>query len=276
MRELDEFEWTLAVGPATFPRMQPVDVFFIRGLSTSGHDDAHFSVFNMGPISKHLTRELTKRGIRFHPLVGLGAAPLDEMGERAKNLIVGHAVWAEGKPVHILGHSAGGLVARLAFEKLNRDERILSCVTCATPNHGTGLARQVLDMPKNFRGSYRFLQTLGWDCQAKAEFFEELLPVGIEKVFPRKLEDPRFASIICWDERKDWCLPLKTFFLIPAFNAYDTPSDGVVDRDTQAFGNVIAELRIDHIRQVGLFDDGKRFKQLCDVIANHFIKQNPQ
>jgi hypothetical protein len=60
------------------------------------------------------------------------------------------------------------------------------------------------------------------------------------------------------------------FYNIRAFKDFDLPSDGVVERDTQAFGNVIAELNIDHFRQMGLFASGPEFNHLADVTAKYF------
>jgi hypothetical protein len=44
----------------------------------------------------------------------------------------------------------------------------------------------------------------------------------------------------------------------------------MLERDHQPFGEVLAELRIDHFRQVGLFGEPRRFQQLCAVLADHF------
>lgn len=252
--------------------MKPVHVFFFRGLSTYGHDNAKWSVFDMGPIYKHLSRELTRREIHFHPLVGLGAGSLPEVADRAQKLIENHPVWRESsEPVHFFGHSAGGLAARLVLEKMRDQERILSCLTVATPNQGAGLAQVILDIPTKYRGSYIILNSFGYKTDDhRQKFFAELTHDGLKEVFKTSFNDSRFASIVCHSPRGEWCAPLRAFYQIKAFSDFRIPSDGVVERDTQALGSVIAELNIDHIRQVGLFDDGKRFKQLCDVIANHF------
>ncbi len=253
--------------------MQPIDVFFIRGLSTTGHDNAHFAVFNFGPVYKHLARELEKRGVRFHPLVGLGAGFIPEIAERARNAILNHPVWKAGGTVHILAHSAGGLAGRLAFESLKDESRIRSLLTFASPNRGTGMARRMLDIPTMYPRSDRILKTVGYDVRYKSEFFEELTKEGVTKLFSSGWTDPRIASIVCWEPRERWCLPLRAFYTVKAFSDYDQESDGIVDRDTQDVGRVIAELNIDHIRQVGLFDSGRRFAQQCDVIADFFKKE---
>ncbi len=124
----------------------------------------------------------------------------------------------------------------------------------------------------------RVLKSLGYNVKSRKHFFDELAPDGLRQVFGGDFERPTYPSdfgvqvdsIVCSAPRSEWCLPLKMFYNIRAFKDFNLPSDGVVERDTQAFGNVVAELSIDHFRQMGLFKAGKEFEHLADVTARYF------
>lgn len=254
----------------------PVHVFFFRGLSTYGHDHAQWSVFDFGPIYKHLSAAFAGRGIEFHPITGLGAGSLPEIAARAAGFLGSHPIWNDPtQPVHFLGHSAGGLVARMAAAQAPAG-KLLSCLTIASPHRGSRLARICVDMPEVNRGSALVLRTFGYDVAKKRHFFDELTSESIGKLFAAEIKSAtptRLASVVCWAPRSEWCWPLKLFYRVKAFNDFDLPSDGVVERDSQPYGDVIAELKIDHFRQVGLFGDLHRFERMCDVAADFFKKE---
>lgn len=248
-------------------------MFFIRGLSTYGRDSAKWSVFDFGPVYKHLAHALTERGLQFHPVLGLGAGSLPEIAGRARAFLDQNPVWNDpDADVHLFGHSAGGLIVRLLLPDLKRPP--LSALTLATPHRGSTLARIAANMKETNPGSERILRTFGYNIHQKRHFFEELTTEGLTRVFnglnPEPPANLRAGSIVCSAPRSEWCLPLKTFYKIKAFDDFRLPSDGVVERDTQAWGKVVAEVPIDHFRQVGLFRAGKRFEFLTDTIAGYF------
>ncbi len=249
-------------------------MFFIRGLSTYGRDVAKWSVFDFGPIYQHLSRALVERGIVFHPVLNLGAGTLPEIAERGTQFLDQHPVWNDPtQGVHLFGHSAGGLALRLMLPKLKRKPH--SALTLATPHRGSALAEIVARLPEHNRGSEFILRSFGYNIRTRKHFFDELTADGLAKVFTTddwesSAKLTKSASIVCAAPRSEWCLPLKAFYKIKAFDDFRLPSDGVVEKDTQPWGKVIAELPIDHFRQVGLFRAGSRFEFLTDSIANYF------
>jgi pimeloyl-ACP methyl ester carboxylesterase len=255
----------------------PVHVFFIRGLSTNGSDDAYWSVFRFGPMARHFAAAFAQRGIEFHPINGMGSGSLTELAAKVRDLLERHPVWRDPSlPVHILGHSAGGLVARLLCAQTGIPPgKIQSVMTVATPNLGSGFAEHCLTIPEKFPLSDRFLKTFGYDIAGKKRgSITDLTPEKVQATMrehARIAAGIRQASIICWAPRREWCLPLKLFYIVPAFNAFTLPSDGMVERDSQAFGDVVAEINIDHFRQIGIFGRPEKFLQLCDTLANFYL-----
>lgn len=255
--------------------MKPVHVFFFRGLSTYGADDAKWSVFNFGPMYKNLERAFQERGVLLHPVLGMGSGTLKEVTGRAQDFLRGHPVWREPKAkVHFFGHSAGGLVTRLLMQQEGwPDDKVQSVMTVGTPNRGSELARICVDMPKSHPGSARILRTFGYDISKKRGFFEQLTPATINKVLrgpPKKGSKLKMGSIVCSSPRSEWCVPLRVFYQLPVFNDFSLPSDGVIERETQPFGDIVAELNIDHFRQIGLFGESHRFEKLCDELVGFF------
>ncbi len=247
-------------------------VFFIRGLSTYGRDNAKWSVFDFGPVYRHLEAAMETRGVKFHPVLGLGAGSLPEVTARAAAFLHNDPVWMDpDKRVHLLGHSAGGLVVRLLLPGLKR--QVASALTVATPHRGSGLAEICANMPERNKGSALVLKSFGYNVKIKRHFFSELTSASLANVMPAEGKPTtvsRIGSIVCSAPRAEWCLPLKMFYKIKAFDDFTLPSDGVVERDSQPFGEVIREISIDHFRQVGLFDQNRRFDQLTDAMAGFF------
>ncbi len=253
--------------------MKAQHVFFIRGLSTYGRDVAKWSVFDFGPVYQHLAHALGERGLQFHPVLGLGAGSLPEIADRAESFLDQHPVWNDPQAdVHLFGHSAGGLIVRLLLPRLKR--RPVSALTLATPHRGSALAEVAANMKEKNPGSELILRSFGYNVQRKKHFFDELTPAGLKRVFggqkPEPPEGLKAGSIVCSAPREQWRLPLKAFYKIKAFDDFRLPSDGVVERDSQPWGRVIAEIPIDHFRQVGLFRSGKQFEFLTETIAGYF------
>ncbi len=259
--------------------MSAKHIFFFRGLSTFASDNIRWAFLDLGPMHRKLSQNLSQRGIVFHPISGMGAGTLSEVADRAYQFLQTHPVWLDAKqPVSFLGHSAGGLIARLLLSRSDipkdKVERFLSI---ATPHNGTSLAETCINMPRDFRGSYLMLMGTGYNISKRRKFFEEFTASHIQHLFaqspssPEELPVKRVGSLVCHVAREEWCLPLKLFSKIPAFAARSAPSDGMIETDTQRFGEVIAELPIDHFRQVGIFGEPHRFEKMCDVIQDFFV-----
>lgn len=248
----------------------------MRGLSTYGNDNAKWSVFDFGPLHRQFKTALEKRQIHFLPVLGMGVGSLPEVAARAIANIEAHPEWDNDEPVHILGHSAGGLAARLVLQALEqkRPGKIASCLTVATPHAGSRLSEILFDMPTTHRGSHLLLRSFGYNVTIKRGFFNELRRETVAGLFKDQTFRASTASVVCSEPRTDWCVPLKMFQVVKAFRDFDVPSDGIVERDSQPFGNVVAELNIDHFRQVGLFGKTQKFEQMCDVIAAYFKRRH--
>jgi hypothetical protein len=164
------------------------------------------------------------------------------------------------------------LALRLLLPELKRP--VKSALTVATPHRGSKLAEICVNMPEQFKGSHLLLKTFRYDVSRKRHFFSELTPSSVSEMLgaePRVPSQIRAGSVVCSAPRSEWCLPLKMFYKVKAFDDFRAPSDGLVESASQPFGEVVAEVNIDHFRQVGLFGGGERFSRLCDAIAG-FIK----
>lgn len=261
--------------------LSAIHVFFFRGLSTSGKEHAQWAFFDFGPMHRHLEREFGKREIVFHPVIGMGSGTFPQMAARARTFLEQHPIWQDPNlPVHFLGHSAGGLIARLILESdtIPR-EKVLSLMTVASPHRGAHLARICIDLPERHRRSYLAMRAFGYDMAKHRDFFKIFLPDQLQKVITKPAEQlraGRVSSIVCAAPRSEWCRPMKTFYRLRAFKEWNDYTDGMIEHDTQAFGEVVAELKIDHFRQIGLFGEPHRFQQMCDVLRDFFVATQRQ
>jgi triacylglycerol esterase/lipase EstA (alpha/beta hydrolase family) len=106
-----------------------VPVLFVHGfLSNAGF---------WHPIRKHLSR--AGQNNSFAVTLGPPLASLDDLAARLSEH-VGRIHARAGRPLVLVAHSMGGLVARAYLERPNAHEKVRRLVTLGSPHHGTGAA----------------------------------------------------------------------------------------------------------------------------------------
>ena len=151
------------------------------------------------------------------------------------------------EPVHLIGHSMGGLDARALMTDPAWKGRILSLTTLATPHLGS----EVANFAKLRVGRiYGLLERLGVNHQgfldlspkAMAEFnFQNPLPSDVPVFSIAGDPDP---TEVCWPLRR----------LYTALNEIEGPNDGLVSvRSATALGTILPSWPIDHLQQMNWF-----------------------
>src|SRR3954469_15769687 len=147
------------------------------------------------------------------------------------------------EPVHLIGHSMGGLDARMLLSDPDWSRRILSLTTIGTPHLGSSIA----DFAQLKVGRvYRLLSALKIDhrgfldvTRRNARAFHEAVPA------PKGV--PCF-SIAGNPTIEDVCWPLHRLYV--ALNELEGPNDGLVSVESAlAFGTPLPHWPVDHLRQ---------------------------
>ncbi|MCE9579089.1 MAG: hypothetical protein K8W52_38560 [Deltaproteobacteria bacterium] len=148
--------------------------------------------------------------------------------------------------VTVFAHSMGGLDARWAIARLGLGARIANLVTIGTPHHGTPLADLLALRP--IRTARSMLARFGLTVDAL-----DWLTTWHWSEFNRQLPDVsgvRYACVVGATTDRARVHPL----LRPT-HAYLThavgASDGVVPGRSQVWGEILAEVELDHFAQVG-------------------------
>lgn len=261
--------------------MSAKHVFFFRGLSTYGSDNIRWGLLDFGPMHKYLQRELSRHGLELHAIEGMGAGTLAEVSARAWEALNKHPLWLnQDAQVHFLGHSAGGLVGRVLLSRNDiPKDKVASFLSVATPHQGTGIAEVCMSLHEKHPYSYRALRMLGYNTRTRVDFFKEFTRGGITnqlrlcpgEATADRLHAQRVGSLVCALPVSDWCWPLRMMRALPAFRTPVGLSDGLIERDSQVFGEVVAEMQIDHFRQLGYFDQYRRFAKMCETISEYFL-----
>jgi triacylglycerol lipase len=168
-------------------------------------------------------------------------------GIERRSRVLGRRIRAAfgGQPVHVIGHSLGGLDARSLLASEGGAGLVLSLTTIATPHLGSGLA----DFARiGFGRVYRLLETLKIDHggfhdvtrrRARAFHLGHPAPTGI----------PCF-SVAGNPPPEQVCIPLRR--LHTALLELEGPNDGLVSvKSAEAFGEPLATWPVDHLRQMG-------------------------
>ena len=172
-------------------------------------------------------------------------APLGGVPERAAQLVRAVEMQPHDRLVFI-GHSMGGLDARWAIAREGLAARTAALVTIGTPHRGTPIADLLASRPVH--RARRAIARLGLSSDAI-----DWLTTARMEILNRELPDVpgvRYASVITATADRSRVHPL-----LRATHAYlaraHGPSDGLVPRSSQLWGEVVAEEEIDHWAQIG-------------------------
>ncbi len=155
------------------------------------------------------------------------------------------------EPVHVFGHSMGGLDARCLLAEGSWARRVLSLTTIGTPHLGTSLA----DFAKLRVGRlFRLLSAIGIDprgcldvTRSAARRFHRRHPAPTDVHCFSVAGDP-LAETVCW--------PLQRTHR--ALLEIEGPNDGLVPVDSAtAFGAVLPAWPVDHLRQMNWLAPGE-------------------
>lgn len=148
------------------------------------------------------------------------------------------------EPVHLIGHSMGGLDARALLTREGWSKRILSLTTIATPHLGSPLA----DLAKLHAGrAYDWAGRLG----IETEGFVDVTRRQARLLHRQAVPPPGVAcfSVAGVPSRRDVCVPLRRFHDV--LERLEGPNDGLVSlASATAFGTPLRSWPLDHLRQM--------------------------
>jgi triacylglycerol lipase len=251
----------LAPRPLQVPRLPLVLVHGLAGFDGIGPGRLRQEYF------RRIARDLAARGARVHVPRLSPVAGVPVRAEQLANFI--RALPA--RKVNVIAHSMGGLDCRYALCRLGLADRVAALVTIATPHHGSPLADLARLRPTTWLR--KRLARLGLATDAL-----DWLTVGRTLDFNRECPDVPgvfYASVVgttapgfFW--RAPQLLPTWWYLRwrgIPA-------NDGMVPAASQRWGEVIAEVALDHWAQIGWARGvGPRARELYETICRELERR---
>lgn len=230
------------------------NVIYLRGLNSHGDDKLRFGLFTFGTMAGPWIRALASRPkLNAVPLTGFGAGPLEKQIRRASQILQSTEIWQSGEPLHLLGHSSGGLIARALPHHLPEPQRIITVTTMGTPNHGTPLASLIENLPKARPALNTIFRAIRYDIGEKVESFFDLTPEAMAKFnsqYP-DLARIRYYSAVFSLSSEQMTLPIRAIGRWVDPKGTMLKNDGIIERDSQLWGEVFCELSLDHLEQIG-------------------------
>jgi triacylglycerol lipase len=189
--------------------------------------------------------------VRLPPTAGVKARAA-ELAEQVRAL--------DAPRVNLIAHSMGGLDARFAIAKLGLADRVASLTTLGTPHRGTPLADGTVLLGRT-TGLHWLLERAGMDGVAD---------VTTHRMKRFNREVPDMAGVAYFSYVAAVEPARKNLWLWPALVLLGARSDGLVPAASQRWGDVRAELAVDHWGQIGWssdFDAGALYERIARDLA---------
>ncbi len=258
-------------------------LIFIRGLNTWGDDFVRLGPVKIGRMEHLLKSAFQAHDIRLVSLKDLGVGTIEDHVKRASRSI--EQLESKGLiqgDLHLLGHSAGGLFARALVHEPQFKTRVRSLITFGTPHRGTRLAELAFDFQQTRPKTYQGMKTFGYDIAKKLQHLKELKSSSLEKFNQKFLDIPgcRYSSFVLSLPEQDLSWPLRSLQILRS-DPLREPSDGIVEESSQAWGEVLDHLPLDHLCQLGFNfylspplrrKAQKHFKALVERVALETLK----
>ena len=220
-------------------------MIFIRGMNGGGDNTLRLGPFTYGEMHVHWQEYFRRLGIPFFALERLGTGPTEEVSARALQQLeaLQKTIGFKQNSIVLIGHSQGGLVARVLSHSNKVRETIKAIVTVGTPHRGAWLAKTALKA-KGLREL--FPTDLRWENQKSVmqslsthqmEIFNQCYP---------PISEIRHLSLLTSARPHERSLP---FRVLAPFQKKE--GDGVVELESQSFGETVGPYRLDHLGQLG-------------------------
>lgn len=237
-------------------------VFFFRSLDTAGNDFIQVGPFRLGSFSKHFEKEFRGPELDFVPVLGMGGGPLLEQAENAKRFLREDPIFQTNqRVVHFFGHSAGGLVAKVIAIDPYFQKNLRSLITIGTPHKGSHAAKWAANLSTSSPRITALCNALKYDVKAKQPTFE-----SFQSVCAQDYELPKeilTGSVICAPPKNKWSIIYRIVHGLSLMGDFNEPSDGLIEKSSQYFGDHHWEFALDHLQQIGIGGQKKEFKRLC-------------
>ena len=182
----------------------------------------------------------------------------------------------EGK-VNLVGHSMGGLDARLLASQMEFSERIASITTIGTPNHGTTLGDIAVGLIPNLTALAveRFLSAMSSSSGALKQITREYCTGELQRLAP-KMPGIGYFSAATSIPRPIMKYSLPIFWLPHnLLNSTEGDNDGFVSVESAKWGDHICTYHGDHYAQIGQFlgrSRGMDYLKFYHEIFSHLKK----
>ncbi len=278
-------------------------VLFFHGLNTYGDDLLHLGPVNLGRMDRYLVPEFEKHGVRFISIDGVGNGSPEVQAEHALKVIqkifdnsaseIRGAPEIQDGPLHLLGNSLGGLVARVVATQLN----VKTVCSWGSPHLGAGAADLALKFPDKFPRMTKALKNMGYIVGKNRDVYRHYSSEGLHEFnlrYPIQGSTPEH-SFVCAVPLRDvspyfWPfygplhgLGAAEFAKRLTGKSNDIPdSDGFITAASQARGQVHGPYHLDHFVQAGFLSMLPRsaqrlrakneFERLCADICRVMIE----
>jgi pimeloyl-ACP methyl ester carboxylesterase len=272
---------------------QPTLLFF-HGLNTYGDDLLHLGPVNLGRMDRYLVPEFEKHGVRFISINGIGDDTPEAQADIALKQIA--RISMHDGPVHLLGNSLGGLVARVIATRMP----VASVLSWGSPHLGAGAADLALNFPGKYPQLTEALAKIGYVVGKNRDVYRHYSAEGLEdfnRRYPFQKSTPEH-SFVCSVPLRDvspyfWPFYAPLHGLGPvefakhiAGKAQTVPdSDGFITVASQSRGQIHGPYHLDHFVQAGFVSmmptrsqrDRARqeFEKLCSDMAALVLSKFP-
>ena len=221
-------------------------IFYFHGLNTYGDDDIHLGPLKIGKMYQFLQKEIEGFGHTFIPISYNSSMDLEDCIAMAKKQTQSQLSQFPEEKVHFLGHSMGGLVARALLHSSEIKKQVSSLITFGTPHFGSQVAQVALEDKK----TWTYLKPL--IPPHKKKIFAQLAPDSISEFNQKypEINDFSYSCALCSVPLAALSWPL---YLLQKWLGCNFLSDGLVQEESQEYGNVLGRFKVDHLGQIGVF-----------------------
>lgn len=253
-------------------------VVFLHGLNTYADDLVHFGPLTFGQMSDSWKQEIEERGWKFVNVSGMGYGAVEDQATKALRYLDDEGVLTSNESLHLLGHSMGGLVARVLAHRPELKGRIRSISTIGTPHGGAEITEKAMRLETTSPWLYRVMKTFGYDVVKKRTTFENFTTVKLLQIHEKygALEGIRCVSYIGNASYKQLCLPYQVIYSKLHPKGEKIESDGFISSKSQRWAEVGGEFALDHMAEIGVYLNVSRrrrgfarqeFKRLASTVT---------